>query len=676
MQKLIMKLAWTNLKKNKEIYIPYIISGLLACAFYYIFVALAMNPGVGKLYGGKTIKETLKLGSRIIALASGVIVLYANSFTMKRRMVEMGLYSVLGLEKRHVRRMVIIETVLVEIGVLAAGTGMGMLLDKLSYALMLRVMRFPITLNSFFSPKMVIETAIVFGIIFLAVILVNCWKITRYNPLALMKEKRSGEKEIRFLWVGTLLGILLLAAAYAIALSVEDPLEALVKFFGAVLLAAGGTFFVFQSGSIMLFRILQKNKRYYYKPQNFIAVSNLIFRIRKNASGMASICILCSMALVSMIGGISLYKGGRDYLKMMCPTSYGVAITRDAGKEQEDVRHIGEVWKADDEILASAQKEQGLEPVGAENYRYLLIFLGDKAAPYKVETEKRKGGAKIPKSCLTIIDKAAYKEMTGKTIDLKPTEVALYDTRLPKGEKQVQLGNKEYKVKKLLKNDFTQGHLMRTMSNLLNDEKTMVVSDLETFLEGQPEILQGSNVSRIHFYSWKENSRPRESFRAEMRTTLYSDPLLANEKMMTVFDRHYDELEYYQLLGGVIFVGGFLAILFLTAMILVIYYKQYAEGHEDRERFDILKKVGLDVKDINKTIARQVMTVFFLPITLAIIHMAFAYKLIQQILQLIGMVNKQKMLTISIGTSVAMVLFYGLTYLVTAKVYKNIVTKK
>lgn len=674
MQKLITRLALTNLKKNKEIYIPYMISGVLACAFYYIFTTLSMNPEIEGLYGGKTIGETLRLGGRIIALAAGVIVLYANSFTMKRRMVEMGLYSVLGLEKRHIGRMVAVENLLVGCTVMVTGLVTGMLLDKLSYAVLLRVMRFPVTLNSFFSVRAVGKTGIVFGLIFLAVILVNCWKIMRYNPLALMKEKRSGEKEVRFLWLGTLLGVLMLGAAYTIAVRVENPVKALTLFFGAVLLASGGTFFIFRSGSIMLFRLLQKNKSYYYKPQNFISVSNLIFRIRKNAAGMASICLLCSMALVSLIGGISLYKGGREYLNAVAAKPYVVDISRGEKEVEASQKTVQELWETEDGILADIEEKYGLSQKGARNYRYVLLPLQEEQSPYKVNQPTQ--GIEIPKAYLTVIDQSAYKSMTGKSENLKEMEVLLYDPSGSSEEKQVTLEGQTYQIKEQLDTDIISGNISREMSNLVNNQKVMVVSDLKKFEEVQETLKEKENISWHHFYSWETKNKQEKDFRAKVEAELQTYPELQGISSVSITDRHYDELEYYQLIGGIVFIGGFLALLFLSAMVLVIYYKQYAEAHEDCERFAILQKVGLDGKDINKTIARQVLTVFFMPITLAIIHMIFAYNIVQQILQLLGVINKRLMLGVSVGTSVVMVAFYGAVYLMTAKVYKNIVTRR
>lgn len=674
MQKLLVRLAWTNLKKNKEIYIPYMISGILACAFYYIFITLSMNSKIGDLYGGQTIGETLRLGSRIIALAAGVIVLYANSFTMKRRMMEMGLYSVLGLEKRHIREMVAIENLLVGCVVTAIGTLTGVLLDKLSYAVLLRVMRFPVTLNSFFSIGAVGKTGVVFGVIFLVVILVNGWKILRYNPLALMKEKRSGEKEIRFLWTGTLLGVLMLGGAYIIAIRVKDPVNALILFFGAVLLACGGTFFVFRSGSIMLFRMLQKNKSYYYKPQNFISVSNLIFRIRKNAAGMASICILCSMALVSLIGGISLYKGGRDYLDTIAVKPYGVEIIRRGEELEFSQDPTQEIWERDDEALRGIEEKYGLNRKGARNYRYVLLPLQEETSPYTVTATYQ--GSKVPKAQLTVIDQREYQRITGKQESLKEMEALLYDPSGNSKAKEVTLEEQTYQIKKRLDTDILSGHIPRVLSNLIDNQKILVVSDLKQFGERQETLKKKEAVSWHHFYSWETRNKKGEDFRNNAQGDLVADLEQQGGGSIRVTDWYYEELEYYQVIGGIVFIGGFLSVLFLAAMVLVIYYKQYAEAHEDCGRFEILQKVGLEGKDINKAIARQVLTVFFMPITLAIIHMIFAYNIVQQILRLLGVIDKQLVLTVSVGSSVMMVAFYGIVYLMTAKVYKNIVTRK
>ena len=324
MFRLTNKLAVSNLIKNRKLYYPFALAVLLAVTITYLFYSLSLNPNIGKIRGGETISMTLALGMVVVTIASGIIVLYANSFVMKNRSKELGVYGMLGLEKRHLISMVFKELLIFGSLTLTAGLGLGALFDKLIFALLLKLMKMKVELVSTFQPIVFILVLIVFGAIFLGLIFINAFRIARMNALQLSREKASGEKKGRFLGLQTILGLISLGAGYYLAVTVENPLSAVLIFFVAVLLVILGTYLLFNAGITVFLQILKKNKRYYYQPNNMISVSNLIFRMKKNAVGLATIAILSTMVLVTMSAATSIFKASENFKKVMNPHDFGI----------------------------------------------------------------------------------------------------------------------------------------------------------------------------------------------------------------------------------------------------------------------------------------------------------------------------------------------------------------
>lgn len=375
MFRLTNKLAVSNLIKNRKLYYPFALAVLLAMTITYLFYSLTLNPNIGKIRGGETISMTLGLGMVIVTIASAIIVFYANSFVMKNRSKELGIYGMLGLEKRHLISMVFKELLIFGSLTLTAGLGLGALFDKLIFALLLKLMNMKVELVATFQPSVFILVTLIFGAIFLGLVFINAFRIARMNALQLSREKASGEKKGRFLSLQTILGLISMGSGYYLAVTVENPLNAVLIFFVAVLLVIFGTYLLFNAGITVFLQILKKNKRYYYQPNNMISVSNLIFRMKKNAVGLATIAILSTMVLVTMSAATSIFSASETFKKFMNPHDFGIT---GRNVEKEDL----------DKLLSQYASDKGLTVTKKEVFRHSNFGIESKMEPSSVSLQR------------------------------------------------------------------------------------------------------------------------------------------------------------------------------------------------------------------------------------------------------------------------------------------------
>ena len=660
MFRLTNKLAVSNLIKNRKLYYPFALAVLLAVTITYLFYSLSLNPNIGKIRGGETISMTLALGMVVVTIASGIIVLYANSFVMKNRSKELGVYGMLGLEKRHLISMVFKELLIFGSLTLTAGLGLGALFDKLIFALLLKLMKMKVELVSTFQPIVFILVLIVFGAIFLGLIFINAFRIARMNALQLSREKASGEKKGRFLGLQTILGLISLGAGYYLAVTVENPLSAVLIFFVAVLLVILGTYLLFNAGITVFLQILKKNKRYYYQPNNMISVSNLIFRMKKNAVGLATIAILSTMVLVTMSAATSIFKGSETFKKVMNPHDFGIT---GQNVEKEDINKLLDQYASDKGLTVTKKEVLTYSSFGVANQEgtKLTIF--------------EKGQNRVqPKTIFMVFDQKDYENMTGQKLALSGKEVGLFTKNKElQGQKELTLNDQTYTIKEEIKKDFILEHVPNQYNILTSDYNYLVVPDLKAFLDQYPnssifnQYYGGMNVTASEEEQLKiadDYSKFVNNFNRELNkegSYVYGSNLADSSAQVSA------------LFGGVFFIGIFLSIIFMVGTVLVIYYKQISEGYEDRERFIILQKVGLDQKQIKQTINKQVLTVFFLPLLFAFLHLAFAYHMLSLILKVIGVLDATMMLTVTLSICAIFLIVYVLIFMITSRSYRKIV---
>ena len=660
MFRLTNKLAVSNLIKNRKLYYPFALAVLLAVIITYLFYSLTLNPNIGNIRGGTTIQATLGFGMVIVTLASAIIVLYANSFVMKNRSKELGIYGMLGLEKRHLISMVFKELLIFGALTLTVGLGLGALFDKLIFALLLKLMKMKVELVSTFQPIVFIMVILVFGAIFLGLIFINAFRIARMNALQLSREKASGEKKGRFLGLQTILGLISLGAGYYLAVTVKNPLTALMIFFVAVLLVIFGTYLLFNAGITVFLQILKKNKRYYYQPNNMISVSNLIFRMKKNAVGLATIAILSTMVLVTMSAATSIFKGSETFKKVMNPHDFGIT---GQNVEKEDINKLLDQYASDKGLTVTKKEVLTYSSFGVANQEgtKLTIF--------------EKGQNRVqPKTVFMVFDQKDYENMTGQKLALSGKEVGLFTKNKElQGQKELTLNDQTYTIKEEIKKDFILEHVPNQYNILTSDYNYLVVPDLKAFLDQHPnssifnQYYGGMNVTASEAEQLKladDYSKFLDDFNRESSkegSFIYGSNLADSSAQMSAF------------FGGTFFIGIFLSIIFMVGTVLVIYYKQISEGYEDRERFIILQKVGLDQKQIKQTINKQVLTVFFLPLLFAFLHLAFAYHMLSLILKVIGVLDATMMLTVTLSICAIFLIVYVLIFMITSRSYRKIV---
>ena len=660
MFRLTNKLAISNLIKNHKLYYPFALAVLLAVTISYLFYSLTFNPKIAEIRGGSTIQATLGFGMFVVTLASAIIVLYANSFVMKNRSKELGIYGMLGLEKRHLISMTFKELVIFGILTVGAGIGVGALFDKLIFAFLLKLMKLKVEMVATFQMKVVITVLVVFGLIFLGLMFLNALRIARMNALQLSREKASGEKKGRFLLLQTILGSISLGIGYYLALTVKDPLTALTTFFLAVLLVIFGTYLLFNAGVTFFLQILKKNKKYYYQPNNLISVSNLIFRMKKNAVGLATIAILSTMVLVTMSAATSIFNASESFKKVMNPHDFGIT---GQNVEKEDLN----------KLLSQFASDKGYSVKEKEVLRYSNFGVANQEGTKLTLFEKGQNRVQ-PTTVFMVFDQKDYENMTGQKLSLSGNEVGLYAKNNGlKGQKELTLNNHQFSVKDEFNKDFILNHVPNQFNILTTDYNYLVVPDLQAFLEQFPDsaiynqLYGGMNVHASEEEQIKvaeEYENYLNQFNAELNTEgsyVYGSNLADASTQMSV------------LFGGVFFIGIFLSIIFMVGTVLVIYYKQISEGYEDRERFVILQKVGLDQKQIKQTINKQVLTVFFLPLIFAFLHLAFAYHMLSLILKVIGVIDTAMMLTVTLSICGIFALIYVLIFMITSRSYRRIV---
>ena len=663
MFKLSSKLAFSNLKQNRKLYYPFALAVILTTMILYSFIALASTPHLEDSYGGGAARTVLGFGSFVVQLVVIILVAYANGFVMKNRSKELGLYSVLGMEKKHLLIMTLWELLFFYVLTVGVGLGLGLLFDRLIFALLLKCMGLPVVIQSTFQIGAVLNTLLGLALAFGLILLLNSFRLLRYSSLHLMQQKKAGEKKGRFLLVQTLLGLGLLGIAFYIALTVERPVAAVQGFFIAVILVILATYLLFNAGSITFLRFLKGRKSYYYKPENFISVSNLIARMRKNAAGLATISILSTMVLVTLTGSLNIFIGGQNYLDTVYPSDYMISVGHmPSDAETEPV--IKDV---------QAQIKKTADATNLSDYQVAQTTYWSaeirKIDGRSLEVYEQAGQEMKTEGTVYFFDQATYEQLTGQKVELGENEILAYGYQYPgRLDSQLEINGKTFTIKQKLDSNFIQGKIPQNALFQHQMGLYLVLPDLNQL---------GLKVDKNLEFSINAKNKDNKDFTGDVTKELYSTDKMSQygATYFGGYERYSIEKEWRETAGTLLFIGIFLSVIFLLATVLVIYYKQISEGHEDRDNFVILQQVGLDQKQTGTTIRKQILTVFFLPLFFSFLYLGVAYKMIAKIVAILGATNAGLVLQTTLSICAVFFISYILVFLLTSRSYRKIVVR-
>ena len=663
---LYLRLAVGNIKNNRRFYLPFLFTAALTVVCFFIMSSIGVNQ---TLPGGNTVQIIMHFGVIIVGLFSVIFLYYTNSFLIKRRKKELGLYNILGLEKRHIAAVLTLETVLSALLSIGSGLIIGVLLDRLMFLVLRNLLAFDVTMTYAFHWQSVTWTVIVFAAIFLLLLLANLVQVGRAKPIELLRGGQVGEKEPRVKWPLVVIGLLALGSGYYIAVTTESVIAALGLFFVAVVLVIIGTYCLFLAGSIAVLKVMKRNKGYYYKVRHFVSVSGMLYRMKQNAVGLANICILSTMVLVTVSTTVSLYGGVTDILERRFPYDIDTQFYNAAEPVKEYVRTA-----LNEEVEAA-----GLEVTETTDYETLTIALVMDGNTLIADnsSENYSQGAYIQ-----IFTREGYAAVTGyQAGELGEHEVAVYvqDGMLPES---FNLMGEDYTVKEWMTVAPEDGELAGFLGNtfyiVVRDDvvleriyQAQLAADGENYYASSMDWEFSVNLSGTE----AQKAALADRFQARFETdqlTLNDGSSYPIEWVSTV--RQDNISDAYSLYGSFLFLGILLGLLFLMATVLIIYYKQIIEGYDDRARYQIMRQVGMDKKLISSSVRSQVLTMFLLPLGMAAVHLCFAFPLLTRVLKALMLDNVSVFFWCTLITFAAFVVVYVLVYAITARVYYRTVS--
>ncbi|EGC90988.1 efflux ABC transporter, permease protein [Turicibacter sp. HGF1] len=635
------KLAWMNIKKNKQTYMPYILTCIGTMMMFYVIHAISLNDGLLNMPNSMSLQSILSMGVVVILIFSVIFLLYTNSFLIKRRKKELGLFNVLGMEKKHIAWVLFFETLFTSLISLAFGLFGGIILNKLMFVLLLRLLKFDIPLGFELDMASIEFTAQCFSLIFILTLICNLVQIWMSKPIELLKGGQVGEKEPKTKWISAIIGVLSLGIGYGIALSVETPLAAIPLFLVAVIFVMIGTYELFTAGSIVVLKLLRKNKKIYYKKHNFIAISGMMYRMKQNAKGLANICILSTAVIVMLSTTVSLYVGMEESLHTQYPQD---VFLRGNDVNDEKINRINQIL--DDKV-----NEYQIKLKDEFHYKSKSMMAtlkdGNYALGQNISSDSYSFGF------ISIDD---FNRLEQTDIQLSVDEVLIFSISGTYGKDSIMINNQVYQIKQ----EFDEVSFQPKQENSLFPVYLLIVNDIQIFGEEDVYYSVGFNVDNTDEVSVEFVDSLNTEFRLNSIDAYVSGAASSRADFLMSY-------------GGLFFLGIFLGTLFLMATVLIIYYKQVSEGYDDKERFEIMQRVGMSKQEIRKTIRVQILMVFFLPLIFMMIHIAFAFPIITKLLALFGLMNTQLFLAATIGTIVIFASIYALIFNLTAKTYYKIV---
>ncbi len=657
---LYIKIALQNIRKNAKVYVPYILTCLGTVAMYYMIGFLSYHEGIDQIFGGGYVRSIMLMGVWVTAIFAVLFLFYTNSFLMKRRKKEFGLYNILGMEKKHLSRVMLYETVVIAAISLVGGVLAGILLSKLMILVLMKIFNLNQPIGFMVSTRAIGSSWQLFGVIFLLLFLNSLRQIHLAKPIELLRGGEVGEKEPKTNWITAILGLLCLGSGYYISLTIENPLMTLMLFFVAVVLVIMGTYLVFISGSIAILKLLRRWKRFYYKTSHFISVSGMIYRMRQNAAGLASICILSTMVLVMISSTFSLYAGIEKNVAQRYPAD--INITLHSWQEEDQ-----SALEAHMDAVLSAQQ---LGEVQMEKYRHVgFSTILDGNTVIMDEETMNSVGTLDDLWMVDMIPLEEHNALNGVQETLAENEVLLCSYGREYPYDSIVIDGKTYQVRAQLQTTKeASGEATASAWGAI-----FVIANQEVidqWIASYP--LLASQTDTIFHYNLPDASAQQLT---ALEETMGGDALLNTNLNVSSYVEFQESNRtgLREMYGGLFFLGLFLGLLFIMATILIIYYKQISEGYDDRERFEIMQKVGLSRKDIKHSIHSQVLMVFFLPLLMAGCHLAGAFPAIARILVLLQAVSDRMFFYCNLGCFAVFAVLYLLIYLITAKVYYKIV---
>ena len=667
---LYFRLAATGMSKNKKFYFPYIFTCFCMVMMYYIIQFLRISDDFRTMRGGESMQMILEMGTPVIAVFSWILLYYTNSFLIRRRQKEFGLYHILGMGKRELVKILIWENLMTAVISIAGGLLGGILFSKLAELAAVRIVGNHLGYKMTIEPKAIYYTVSLFLAIFAVILLRMLIFIFRTKPVDMLKSETAGEKPPKANWILAIVGLIILAGAYWIAVSIEEPMEAMLWFMGAVLMVIGATYLLFIAGSVAFCRLMQKKKNYYYKTRHFVSISSMVYRMKRNGAGLASICILSTMVLVMVSSTVCLYASIEGNLAKGYPQQFSVEMASGSSLEDKDRE---EKLK---ETVGQTINENKIKLKETKEYHILstACVKTDEGIKFEHENIKSLDSLKM----LYILTVADYNRLTGENLSLEKNELYVYlpDEAYEKDTFQVE-GCGNWKNKGTPDNQFICGDDVET----LNSGVYLIVPDeavMDQF-EAAQRAVYGENASSeklCYAFDTDLSEEGQVSLVSELQNNI-STLQLQDEQfpMVNVNARAVSKSDYYALYGGLFFLGILLGSVFIFGMILIIYYKQITEGYEDQGRFSILMKVGMTRKEVRQSINSQVMTVFFLPLAMAGMHTAFSFPIIRKILKMFAMNDEKLLILVMICCYLAFAVFYAAVYLLTSREYYKIVSR-
>ena len=662
------KLAAGNIRKNRKIYYPYLLTAILTAMMLYVISSLSSNQSLGS----GSLLITLQLGKLVTTLFAVIFLFYTNSFLMKRRKKEFGLLNILGMGKKHIGLVIFCETLILLLISLAVGIGLGILFDKLMFLLLMKLLGTGVSELSFqILSGVIVSTALIISAVFLLILLNSIRQIQLANPIELLRGGEVGEREPKANWVLALLGLIFLGAGYYISIAVTDAVTSILLFFVAVVCVILGTYLLFTAGSVTLLKLLRKNKRFYYgKPAHFINVSGMISRMKQNAVGLANMAILSTMVLVMIFSTFSLWFGMDDTLRSHCPTQMVFEIVdfkSETPLNRETV--VNCLNQAVREEKAAIADEMDYYTISFAGYKQGNVYLTNPDA------ENLSDLATDGLSMLRLMAADDFARLTGEQADLTEDEMWLVDGSFPHSEDDMFLFDRHYRITRRFAADDV---FIPSDSLYIYPVRWLIVKDravLDQIIQAQLTAYgrNASNPALCLFVNLttSDNETIQRCFHHII------EKLLTEAEGTITFHRTENQVtlrqELSELYGGLMFVGLFLGSLFIMAMILIIYYKQISEGYEDRERFRIMRQVGLSKAEIRRCIHSQILMVFFLPLLTALIHTCFSFPSVTHMFAALSMQNIPLMLRCMGISFVVFALLYAVVYLLTAREYEKIV---
>ncbi len=666
------RLAKQNIRNNKSTYIPYMITCIFCIAMIYMMEFLRDCPTLDQaVRQADEVRMIVFTGEIVVEIFCIIFLIYSNSFLMKRRQKEIGLYNILELERNHIGIVMFLETIITSIGSFAGGIAAGIIGSKLALLLLLKLLHIPSVLGFYISVKGIFTCLFMFGIIFLMILFLNLAKIHLSRPVELLRGNNTGEKEPVAKWLMALIGFICLGAGYYLAVTTESPIKAITIFLLAVILVMAGTYLLFTAGSIVILKFLRRRKSFYYRTGNFISISGMLYRMKQNAIGLASICILSTGVLLMIAMTVSIYFGMNDIMLNRYPYDVDMSVTSISEEECQTAIEAFEKAIADNKVpVEKSVEEIYLDIVCSKN--------GDQILIKPANTIRNSDSVLV----LSLFTQAEYERLTGISANLNDGEIfAWYPSAVQKDS--VTVDETEFTVKKWLdKNPLTCGE------DAVSDNAVLVVTDedFKKFDEMRTEMYKGVSSApagedlTLHLgLDITGSETDKIDFGTpvmEVVKDLKKNGGLSENSWITSGIRQQEYESYYADNGSLLFIGIFLGSLFLMGTAMIIYYKQISEGYEDQKRFEIMQKVGLSRREVRSSVRRQILMVFFLPLLMAMLHITMAFPMIRRMLLLFGMTNTKLFIGCTAGTVLIFAVVYGLIYLMTARSYYHIVERK